>query len=920
MDYLKKINQLLRREQVAPLEEIKHLHQDKEWVQVDQIILNNDQEESVYKQLNTGTYQLISSCVQIEKPISVYMYSQKGARHYGVAYSGEKIETYLEAAYPDSVYRRTQVPEEMIKELRYHKLVTGIPRLDKEEFLELKFDGFMKLIQHKNVLLKITAKPIDQMLIDEIYESLLKERAGISGHIESDLSDATSTNESNAYQDGISENKSDGASAIVYTKQEARTSTVNNTYTSGNTTTHTKGCKVKDYSIEAYDLLLEEHMKRVEDIMKQGGWETTITLFAENPQDLKLAHQALEGILIGGFIEPLGIHTYQGPLTIIDSLKATRSRQEKHVLYRCIPACFNIYTKQEVTWFMTPYMSNVNGFTITRRPRFLQQSHLKGGIYLGNLLDYSKDTGNRLNLSQETVNKHILVAGMTGSGKTNTVFSLLRHEDIPFLVIEPAKTEYRVLGSLIPDLRIYTLGREHISPFRLNPFQFDCEHISIQEHIDNLKVIFTAAFTMYASMPNILEQCLVNIYTKKGWNLVTSRNVLCKGEIEPYFYPTMEELYVEIDTYIDALGYAQEQNQNIRAALLTRIKSLMTGSKGFMLNTNQSINMEELLKYPTVLELEGIADDTEKALMIGFIMLQVYEYVKANTHDYKSGLKHTIVIEEAHRLFANVSSSENQEQVNMRGKAVETLSNMLCEIRAYGEGFIVIDQVPVKLAPDVLKNTNTKIIHRLVSKDDCEYVAKAIQIAEENVDFIPQLKVGQALVYTEGLEETAHIQIQFNKDQFLHLNNNQLHEKAKSYNRALHEQVQANPIVETLLTYPDTKEKLMGHVKTYINTLCQDGSKSVEAYNEVKKFCIQEALLSGFTIEDHFDAYTHEMTCRVSSLLINKSKWSNNLVQKQRFMAMIESGLRLGANQAQVKVKEIEAFKVAMSKGIIRGI
>ena len=41
------------------------------------------------------------------------------------------------------------------------------------------------------------------------------------------------------------------------------------------------------------------------------------------------------------------------------------------------------------------------------------------------------------------------------------------------------------------------------------------------------------------------------------------------------------------------------------------------------------------------------------------------------------------------------------ESANPRGKAVEMFSDILAEIREYGEGFIIVDQVPAKLAPDV---------------------------------------------------------------------------------------------------------------------------------------------------------------------------------------------------------------------------
>ena len=116
------------------------------------------------------------------------------------------------------------------------------------------------------------------------------------------------------------------------------------------------------------------------------------------------------------------------------------------------------------------------------------------------------------------------MTGITDSGKTNTIFSLLRNSSVPFLIVEPTKREYRHLGDSVPSLRVYTLGIEDVSPLRLNPFFFP-EGIPLQQHLDSLRAIFNASFSMYASMPNILEQCLVRIYLKRGWSLHYSTNV-----------------------------------------------------------------------------------------------------------------------------------------------------------------------------------------------------------------------------------------------------------------------------------------------------------------------------------------------------------------------------------------------------------
>jgi len=43
---------------------------------------------------------------------------------------------------------------------------------------------------------------------------------------------------------------------------------------------------------------------------------------------------------------------------------------------------------------------------------------------------------------------------------------------------------------------------------------------------------------------------------------------------------------------------------------------------------------------------------------------------------------------------------------NPKGRAIEVFSNILSEIRAYGEGIIIAEQIPAKLIPDAIKNTS----------------------------------------------------------------------------------------------------------------------------------------------------------------------------------------------------------------------
>src|SRR5205814_269464 len=130
---------------------------------------------------------------------------------------------------------------------------------------------------------------------------------------------------------------------------------------------------------------------------------------------------------------------------------------------------------------------------------------------------------------------------------------------------------------------------------------------------------------------------------------------------------------------------------DMRGALLTRINGLRAGGKGRMLDVQRSLPMDALLKHPTVLELEGMGDDDDKAFVMGLLLIRLYEHRRAGGE--VAGLQHLLVIEEAHRLLTNVGPRSSQEEADPRGKAVETFANLLSEIRAYGQGVIVADQI-----------------------------------------------------------------------------------------------------------------------------------------------------------------------------------------------------------------------------------
>jgi hypothetical protein len=192
------------------------------------------------------------------------------------------------------------------------------------------------------------------------------------------------------------------------------------------------------------------------------------------------------------------------------------------------------------------------------------------------------------------------------------------------------------------------------------------------------------------------------------------------------------------------------------------MESLAVGAKGFIFNTHECVDIGRILEESVVFELESLADDDDKAFFVGLILSMIAEYrqslARRASGRQDESLRHILVIEEAHRLLKHISTERTSEMIgNPRGKAVETFCNIIAEMRSFGQGVIVAEQIPTKIAPDVIKNTNTKIIHRLVSSDDQKVIGASLGLPDSDCHYLNQLLTGFALVHKEGMARPMEV-------------------------------------------------------------------------------------------------------------------------------------------------------------------
>ena len=547
----------------------------------------------------------------------------------------------------------------------------------------------------------------------------------------------------------------------------AKTSSSGENHTTTNTLGESRTFTINQENKSATDMLdrIQQQLDRLKESEAFGLWSCGAYFIAEDPQVCMVAASSFRALLAGD--------KTQVENAFINLWRSGSSRQAAQV-FNCLQhaqhpriklppvSAFSAQTVtpsalvsgKELPLFLGMPQRSVPGLVVDYIASFGRDIFCpderpgEKKIRIGQVLHKGVTQATPVNLALEMLRSHCFITGSTGSGKSNTTYCLLEQllqNQIRFLVVEPAKGEYKYQFGGLPGINIFWTNPEQFRMLRLNPFSFP-RGIHVLEHLDRLIEIFNACWPLYSAMPAILKDAVERSYVQCGWDLVSSRRFENGGPEFPDFSVLTDQLV----RTIQESSYSAQSKGDYTGALVTRVGALTKGLMGQIFCGGYEIADEVLFDQNTIVDLSRVGAAETKSLIMGILVMKLNEHRMARADSENAALRHVTVLEEAHNLLKRCGGAQSQDSANVQGKSVEMLSSSIAEMRTYGEGFVIVDQSPSAVDISAIKNTNTKIVMRLPEQSDFEAIGHSFALQDDQIREISRLGRGQAIISQQG--------------------------------------------------------------------------------------------------------------------------------------------------------------------------
>lgn len=560
----------------------------------------------------------------------------------------------------------------------------------------------------------------------------------------------------------------------------------------GTTKTDTTGKSVqKGFSLSVEQLnrqagligeVAETHLKRIRQMKRFGGWHVSVCIAADVQRDLRLTASLLSGALRGDLSDLeaprlliAGENARASLLEGASRLQIARLDLKPHPLIPGGEQPKSFLSSEELSHWFRPPASPVVGVDVRPAVRFAattSQVCSTRSLRLGHLIASGRHLKqSKVALPFGEIARHCFVAGTTGSGKTTTVIQILSQlaeQGVPFLVLEPAKTEYRAFfdhlrGQGKNPLRLTLRDgtgpgerRLHFNPWRVPP------GTPLGRYIEGIKILLRSCFAMQESLPQILERAIFEVYSELGWTDLSE----IVGEQDGRRFPMFDD-FVEkkpdgtksfIARVVEKLGYSSEPQRNLTAAMTVRLESFTRGMKKALFSGEED-PLGEIFSRPVFVELADLNEPDIKRFLLGAIVMRLAAQLQPSKPNAPASLlKHLTVLEEAHHFLREAVGHGPGAELARESNLL--LADAFAEMRGYGEGILVADQAPAELSPAVLRNTNIKIAHRLMYQQDCDAMGDAMGLDDSQKRQLRSLDTGECIIQSASIARPVQCQIE----------------------------------------------------------------------------------------------------------------------------------------------------------------
>ncbi len=350
-----------------------------------------------------------------------------------------------------------------------------------------------------------------------------------------------------------------------------------------------------------------------------------------------------------------------------------------------------------------------------------ERSQCQGDICIGSV-EYLGNIICPFSLRLRDLNRHCLIAGSTGSGKTSVAAKIIKelyHLNIPIIVFD-WETSYRALAKNLDRFMVFTVGIDKISPIYFNLFRLP-PGIHYEEYAKALVTLVSHDYLGGQGSDTVLLEFLLEAYEKRG---------------TPIFADLVDIIKREVTDKLNQKGKLGGRSGLWKETVLRQNKFMSIGYIGTVLDTQNHYPIDLLLDRWTVFELGNLKSPHDRAFITHYLLNQIMLHFQHKGF-ISEELKLVIVMEEFHNLI-NIGKQ--------RTDMPDLIDQLFREIRKYGVGLVCIDQTPSEIPNAIYQNTNIKISFTQNTDKDLMAVARGMNLEPPSFSYVGLLKTGKAIV------------------------------------------------------------------------------------------------------------------------------------------------------------------------------